>query len=304
MNYNKRILKTGALAVAVTIAFGIFAYRAAEWTKGLNSEFLVLGQSGGTGSGGGSTGTTGTATTTTRIIPQVAVGSFDGNLSKYSTVIQIVNTGTTAATVTGTFYNEQGAASTLTLATNATPATFTGTTSSVSVNANSSLVISGGTTTATTPSTGSVGWGKIVYTGTVSISTFFELRDSSTGALYSRVGVAASPADMSKFVIPRVRDVASGLYVAFALVNSGSTSANYTATLRDASGTTVKAQTGALAAGAHTALFTNQFFALTNEASGRLYHSITFESTSPAFAAIALAFEGATQTSFPVDRLQ
>ena len=51
MNTHKRILKTGALAVAMTIVFAIFAFRAAEWTKGLDSEFIVYGQaSGGSGS--------------------------------------------------------------------------------------------------------------------------------------------------------------------------------------------------------------------------------------------------------------
>src|SRR6185503_5364219 len=78
MNY-KRILKTGLLAVAATIAFAIFAYRAAEWSKGLNSEMIVLGQNtggpggGGTGgSGGCTTGASGTSSAQiTKVIPQM-----------------------------------------------------------------------------------------------------------------------------------------------------------------------------------------------------------------------------------------
>ena len=303
MNYNKRLVRTGALAVAVTIAFGLFAYKAAEWSKGLNSEFLVLGQSGG--SGGGSTGGTGTESTTAKVIPQVAVGSFDGGLTKYVTVIQVVNTGSSAITVTGNFYKEDGTASTLPLATNlTTTATFTGTLPSVNLAGNQVLVISGGTTTATTPSPGAIGWGKITTTGNVSIATFFELRDGATSVLYSRVGVTASPADMLQFVIPRVRDAAAGLDVAFALVNTGSVAASFTATLKDANGATIATKMDSLAAGRHVALFTREYFSLTNEPAGRNYHYITFSSLSASFAAIALAFEGGTQTSFPVDRLQ
>ena len=65
---NKRILKTGALAVAMTGVFAIFAFRAADWTKGLSSEFIVYGQStGGTSGGttGGTGGSTGSSTTST-----------------------------------------------------------------------------------------------------------------------------------------------------------------------------------------------------------------------------------------------
>jgi hypothetical protein len=87
-------------------------------------------------------------------------------------------------------------------------------------------------------------------------------------------------------------------------VNTGTTSASLTATLKDANGTTLSTKNLTMAAGSHQALFTNQFFALTGEASGRQYHYINFESSSAAFAAIALAFEGGTQTSFPVDQLQ
>src|SRR5207237_1585503 len=69
---NKRILKTGALAAAVTVVFAIFAFRAAEWTKGLDSEFLVYGAD--TGSTTGTNTGTGSATTVTKVVPQIAAG--------------------------------------------------------------------------------------------------------------------------------------------------------------------------------------------------------------------------------------
>jgi len=160
--------------------------------------------------------------------------------------------------------------------------------------------ISGGGTTAA----GAIGWGKITSCGSVTVSTFFELRDGVTNVLYSRVGVAASSATMTKFVIPRVRDVTAGLDVAFALVNTGTSSATLTAVLSDASGNTLATKPIIMGAGAHQALFTQQFFGLTNEPTGRNYHYITFTGSSASFAAIALAFEGANQSSFPVDALQ
>ncbi len=329
---NKRILKTGALAVAATVAFAIFAFRAAEWTKGLNSGFIAFGQTGGTGGGGGGgggattctpssgggstsgTGSVGSTTCTVKVIPQIAVGSFDQSAT-YSTIIEIVNTNANAVTVTGNFYKTDGTPSALVLATNlsSTP-TFTGTLNAVTLGPSQVLVISGGTKTETTPANGSVAWGKLTTSGTVSIATFFELRSipSSTvpDVLYGRVGVSASRADLQSFVIPRVRDVGAGLDVAFALVNTSTTSpATVTATLKDASGATLGTPTAlTLAAGSQVAKFTKEFFFQTgNEpslAAGKNYHYITFSSNSPSVAAIALAFEGGVQASFPVDVLQ
>src|SRR5438128_8819688 len=92
MNTHKRILKTGALAAAMTIVFAIFAFRAAEWTKGLDSEFLVYGAA-----SGGSTGTGGiTGGATTKVIAQIAAGFYgDVEPKAYGTVIEIVNPNST-----------------------------------------------------------------------------------------------------------------------------------------------------------------------------------------------------------------
>src|SRR5712691_6668198 len=98
MKTHKRILKTGALAVAMTIVFAIFAFRAAEWTKGLNSEFIVYGQN--TGGSTGTSGTGGGSTGAAKIVAQIASGNFgDIEPRNYGTVMEIVNPGTTAVTV-------------------------------------------------------------------------------------------------------------------------------------------------------------------------------------------------------------
>jgi hypothetical protein len=171
---------------------------------------------------------------------------------------------------------------------------------SFSLVANQVLVI-----TSSEPANGTIGWGKIITSGTANISTFFELRDGVTRVLQSRVGVAASPADMAGFVVPRVRNIATGLDVGFALVNTGTESATLTGTLKDASGSTLAVKTIAMGALTHQAVFAQQFFALSNEPSGTNYHYIVFDSpTSSSFASMSLAIEGATLTSFPVDRLR
>lgn len=303
MGFNKRILKSGALAVVATIAFAIFVFRAAEWSKGLNSEVIVLGQGTNTtptctttgGTGGSGTG----SVAVTKVIPQIAVGTFDGGLTKYSTVIQVVNTSGAVGSLSANFYRENGAALDNVSLSAGTATITSGVLASTNLAKDTVLVISGSGGSA-----GSIGWGKLTTCGSVSISTFFELRDGATNVLYSRVGVAASPANMSKFVIPRVRDVAAGLDVAFALVNTGTASATLTATLFDAAGASLATKDVTLTAGSHQALFTQQFFGLTNEPSGKNYQYVKFSSASASFAAIALAFEGGNQTSFPVDVLQ
>src|SRR5438552_3159094 len=122
---NKRILKTGALAVALTFLFAFFAFRAADWTKGLNSEFIVYGQSGSGSSGStGSTGSTGNPTT--KVLPQIAAGAYD-SATYYGTVIEVSNPNSSPITVNAKFYNEDGTPATLTFATNqSSQPTFSG----------------------------------------------------------------------------------------------------------------------------------------------------------------------------------
>jgi hypothetical protein len=307
MNFNKRILKTGALAVIATVAFGFFAFRVSEWSKGLNSGFVVLGQSGGSGGG---TGGTGTVTTTTKVIPQIAIGSFDNGLTRYSTFIQIVNTGSAGVTLSGSFYNPDGSASKTNLTANiSSVGAVTSTLNAVTVAGNAALVLTGKNTGT---AAGTVTWGKIVSTGAVTITTYLEIRDGITDVLLSRVGIGASAPDMTTFVIPRLRNTGTGVDTGFAIVNTGSTSATVTATLRDASGATINGASGAstaitLPGNTQIAKFAVDVFKLTNEPTGVNYQYITFTSTSAQIAATGLvigAGEGGTLTSVPVNQLQ
>ena len=291
MIFEQRIWKMCAPAVVTTIVFTAFLFRVGEWTRGLRSEFVVYGQASSP-----TTPPSGTATVT-KVIPQIAVGSFDNNVTKYKTVIQIVNEGTAASTISGNFYNNDGTASTLAFTTNlSTLPTVTGGFSSISLPASGILVITGETAASYV-----VNWGKIVSAGgTVSISAYFDLTNGAGAVLYSRVGVPASDANMARFTIPRVRNVNAGLDVGFALVNTGTSSAILTATLRSATGQVLASKDLTLGAGAHTATFAKDFFGLTGETGGTNYSFMAFESQSAQFAATALAIEGASLSSFPV----
>ena len=302
MKFDKRIWKTAVLAIIVTMVFAVFVFRVEDWTKGLSTDFVVYGQT--TVPGTGCT-CTGTSTSTARIIPQVAVGSFDSNVTKYKTVIEIVNTGTTTATLSGGLYTQAGLPSTVVLNTNLTAPT---TVDHVALAAGTLTLAAGRVIvlTAETAATGTVNWAKIApSTGaTIAVSAYFEIRDVATNVLYSRVGVAGSHSDMKKFVIPRLRNTATGTDVGFAIVNTSTATATITATLKDANGGTVAVKAQALTPGQQMAVFPTSFFALTNEPAGTNYHSMVFESSTSAIAATALAIEGASLASFAVERLE
>ncbi len=227
-----------------------------------------------------------------------------------------MNPVTSAVTISGNFYKENGAASDLPYASSASNLTITnGSFSNYSLPAGAILVISTGTTLETTPAVGTTNWGKIISSGTISVTTFFELRHSSTRQLFARVGVPASRADLSSFVIGRVREKqmpTSGLAdidMGFALVNTGTTSAVVTITIKDANGMTVGTPKAvALTAGQHIANFVSLLFSDLNETAGlgRQYQYVKFDtgSSSGTIAATGLAIEGGALTSFPVDALQ
>jgi hypothetical protein len=301
IEYNKGIWKTGVLAIVVTLVFAMFVFKFEDWTKDFDSKF-VYAQSTGTGGGTGSGGTG-----LTKVIPQVAVGSYDGGFTKYTTVIEIVNTGSAAISVSGNFYNPNGSASTLALKSNLITAGFTGTLPATNLGASGVMTI-----IADTAATGTINWAKIVTTGAASVSAYFELRDGATNILYNRTGIAASSPTMSKFIVPRVRNVASGLDVGFAIVNTGATMANITLTAKDQGGIVLAARTFTLGAGNHLSGFPFQLLAsgqgcapcLGSESAGTNYGFLSFESSSAAFASTALAIEGAALSSFPIEALQ
>jgi hypothetical protein len=311
---NKRILKTGVLAAAMTIVFAIFAFRASEWTNSVSSEFLVYGAAGNTGSGTtppppGGGGTTGGGSTTTKVVAQIASGAYDAP-THYGTIIEIINPNTSAITVSGNFYNDDGSPSTLNYATNlSSQPTFNGSFSNVNLPAGSILVISTGTSPATTPSVGTTNWGKITGSNTISVASFFELRHKGDEALYSRVGIPSSRPDMTSLVIPRVREKqadGSGLAeieTGFAIVNTGTLPATVTAKIIDANGNIVAVMSFVLKPNAHKVGIVNSAFAIQGEGTGRQYHYVMFSSDQPTIGAAALAFEGGSLTSFPVDPL-
>src|SRR5262245_44620661 len=219
------------------------------------------------------------------------LGSFDAGLSRYSTVNQIINPNGSSQSITADFYKEDGTH----LESPTLPA------GSSTIAKDGVLVMTGGGREGP----GIIGWGKITACGALSLSTFFELRDAKTNVLLSRVGVAASPANMSSFVIPRIREVKAGLDVGFAVVNTASTgTATLKAELKDNTGNILATKDIAMKAGEHRAGFTKDLFApLVESPAGRTYQYVKFSSASPTFAAIALAFEGSTQTSFPAEAL-
>jgi hypothetical protein len=238
--------------------------------------------------------------TLTKVVPHLAVGSYDDNRTRYATTVEIVNPSASAVTVSAEFFKEDGSPSGLTMRTNnsAMPA-FTGSLPAITVPAYGVLVI-----TADTATTGTSLWGRFLSSGAVTISTVFELRLVFTNILLARVGVSATDGDMRRFVIPRTRNVASGLDTGFALVNVGQTPASLTATLRAADGTTIDTEVRSFSPGQHVADFASGFFNLGSEPSGTNHDFIIFESASPQFAAVALSLEGITLTSLPVERIQ
>src|SRR5678816_3998521 len=64
-----------------------------------------------------STGWSQTGTTVIKILPQIVSGSFDNGLTKYSTVIEIINPDVTSITFSGNFFTETGTVSNIPFAT-------------------------------------------------------------------------------------------------------------------------------------------------------------------------------------------
>src|SRR4051812_29026904 len=106
------------------------------------------------------TGWSQTSGPVTRIIPQIASGSFDNGFTRYSTVIEIINPNVSTVTVSGNFYKEDGTASNLTFTTSSTaaPTVNNGTLPEITLDPNKVLVITAGTTAGA----GNIAWGRIL----------------------------------------------------------------------------------------------------------------------------------------------
>jgi hypothetical protein len=135
----------------------------------------------------------------------------------------------------------------------------------------------------------------IIGSGTLSVSTFFELRRAGDQALFSRVGIASSRPDMTTFLIPRVREKQapgsgrSDIETGFAIVNTGSVQATVTAKLMDVNGNVVATTVLVLKPNTHIAGIVNSAFNLSGESTGRQYQYILFSSDQSSIGAAALS---------------
>jgi hypothetical protein len=295
---NKRILKTGALAVAVTIAFALFAYQAAKWSFDTQPGVAALGQRTITDNDPCSaSGAEQPGIPTTKIIPQLAFGSFDSGLSNYTTIIEIVNISGGPQNIAARFYKDDGSALDNVALKLGDSTINDGVLAATQVPEGGILVISGGGNS----SRGILGWSRITACGGVSIAAFFELRDVTRNLLVGRSAIAAGPGNLSSFVMPRIREVLAGLDVAFAVVNTAEAAATLKAEVKDASGKTVASKDLVLGPRSQRTGFTKEIFTDLKDDNNRIYQYLKFTSTSPSFAAIALAIEGGIQTNFPVE---
>jgi len=296
--FNKRILRTGLLAVAATIVFAWFVFQAAKWNPNTQS-VTALGESISNKDSCRISGNDSSAVQT-KVIPQLAFGSFDSGRSNYTTVIEIVNTGGAAQNIKANFYNNDGSAlDNVTLAVGDSTIK-NGTLDSIQLAEGGILIITGGGEAAR----GVLGWGRITGCAALSVTAFFELRTGADNVLVSRSAVAAGDGRMSTFVIPRVREASAGLDVAFAVVNTAETSATLKAEVKDVSGKTVASKDIVMGPRAQRSGFTTDFFSQLGDGNNRIYQYVKFSSTSPSFGAIALAIQGGMQTNFPVDVVQ
>src|SRR6185503_13488800 len=67
--------KSIGAAIAIVIVTAFYAFRVPEWTKGLDSSFLVYGRSAGC--------------EYVTFVPQIAIGSFDGGSTTYTTIVNV-----------------------------------------------------------------------------------------------------------------------------------------------------------------------------------------------------------------------
>src|SRR5262249_6485899 len=159
----------------------------------------------------------------------------------------------------------------------------------------SSTVVNWGTITSTSSAGSCAG-----LCNTITVGEVFEFRDSSN-RLLSRVGVPATVPNMTSFVIPRFRNITTGLDVGFAIANTGTASTTVTVNLSDASGNVLASQQITLGPQSQMSKFSSQVFPNLSDATG--YYALNFIGTGPQLAAIGLAIEGSSLATLPVDQL-
>jgi hypothetical protein len=235
------------------------------------------------------------------VIPQVAMGVFDSaNGLQYKTTIQITNAGSSMAIASAEFFNADGTPFKVPLNTSIdrVPA-FTGSLNNFVLPPHTTVIFTAGDSSAGA----AIGWGRITSSRHVTVATFFDISDSTTGTFHSRLWLPPSTTDLSRFAIPRVRSVTNGADTGFAIVNTGSSPASFTSTLIDSRGVILGSRTITLAPGQQLSAFAAGYFGLADESAKTFQSFIVFDSTEAQFAAVGIAFDGNAFLSFPVDRI-
>lgn len=272
----RKIYKTGLLAAVAAVGFGVFAYVAAGWSR--RGAAVVE------------------CSSTMRIVPQVALGSFDNGATAYTTTIEIVNTGDSDQRAGAGFYNVTGGPLTDVSLEAGGAAVTNGIVEGITIAKHGAFVISGA------GMTGTLGWARITGCGGLAVTSFYERRDTQSNRLLSRVRTAASPTDLTRFIIPRIGDVSSRSDIGIALVNTARDgSATVTAEVVDEAGTVLKSEQIRLAAGEQAVKFAGELFALRDQPADAKDRYVRFTSTSPTLAASAFGVEGDQLTNVPVE---
>lgn len=295
----KRMSKRVAVVTGVVILGTLIVLRAVVWSGTLDPSFLVPGLSG--------------QTFLTLVVPQIAVGTFDGGRTKYVTRM---TRDRTLGSVFAEVFDSNGDVSLLTCLTNDPLRPFFRGTALVGFTL-PILVVTADETGLPRPK-GPFGppipnmtdWARFQFSGSYyqrpggTITTTFEIRDGTTGALYSSVAVPYSLPNMSRFRFLRDSDADAGIDVGFAIVNTGATAAAITGSLVDAEGQTIASRSVTLAARRQIAQFAGEFFELKNESPGPRQLMIYFDSPSAQFAAIALSFRGGVPANVAIEQLR
>jgi hypothetical protein len=240
-------------------------------------------------------------TASVSVVPLVAVGTFDAaNGPRYKTTIQITNAGPSTVTASAEFFGTDGTP--LNVPTEARIdriSALTGSLDDFLLPQNSTMTITaGGSSTEA-----AVGWVRVTSSSHVTISSFFDLSDVTTGAPISRVWLPPSDNDLQRFALPRVRNVTTGADAGFVIVNTGSSAAEFTSTLFDGNRAVLATKTTTLAPRQQLSITAQQYFGLAGEPSEAYQSFIVVDSTLPQFAAVAVVFDGKGFVTLPVDRI-
>lgn len=285
---QKRTWIRAVISVAIVVVGYAYAIRAARWSRGLDSEFIVYGRT--------------FEIVAQTIVPQIAMGSFDGGNTIYITYISVTNSGPAEADFRADFYSDDRKPLTFRTSRDSLPS-FTGNLSTIRLKVGETFSIASDSVEPR------LAWGWLFAHGqrgnlstSFTFGSAFEVRDLRTGAVYYSAIVPTSAGfGHQNGVIPRVANVPGNTEVAFSLVNLDSQlSATITGTLLDANGKTLASRTILLPPTGHTAVFAREFFQL-NSAPPATETSVAFSSNLRSIAGVALAYAGDKPIPIPIE---